>query len=258
MRSMDANGDGVLQESEVPEERRGMLRMMAARMGQDAAKGIAIGTISQAIGGGGPPGRSEGTQNNNTPPNAPAAKEEPLVPGFGSEAQPQPVPSFGVRVETDQRVTLGTSLQEATKNIDPRMREEVRSLLSRYDRNHNRILEREEWAGMPGSPGDKDRDKDGKITMDELSSQASRGGPGGWPPGPFGVMPGQFGGMPSPFGNFSRRNETPENDDKKRMRTRRKRTGPPRTASARLASVCPRVCRVGLPSATRTPTARWP
>lgn len=217
---MDANGDGVLQESEVPEERRGLLRMFAARLGQDVSKGISIGTITQTISGGAPPGGPQSGQAGNNPANSTTPKQEPLVPGFGSDTQPTPVPDFGVRVESDTRVALGTSLNEATKNINPQAREEVRSLLSRYDRNHNRVLEREEWPAMPGNPGEKDVNKDGKLTLDELSAQQPRWGRGGMmPPGQFGAMAAQFGGMPNPFGGFmggnSDRDRRDQSDEKK-------------------------------------------
>ena len=53
------------------------------------------------------------------------------------------------------------------------MRKHARSMLSRFDRNHNHILERNEWDGMPGNPNETDRNHDGKITVAELSYRPS-------------------------------------------------------------------------------------
>ncbi|MBN2292000.1 MAG: hypothetical protein JXM70_06210 [Pirellulales bacterium] len=191
---MDTNGDGVITESEVPERRRPMLQMMASRMGLDVSKGISITTIRDTMLGGGGRDRREAEQpsGNNSYSNGKqddkgnktstdkskektSPQKDPLVPGFGSEEKLPAMPDFGERVDPIKRVVLGAGLAGVTKNVDPRMREHVRSMLSRFDRNHNHILERNEWTGMPGNPSDADRNHDGKITVDELSYRPSRG-----------------------------------------------------------------------------------
>ncbi len=211
LRSMDTNGDGVITENEVPEQRRAMLHMMAARMGLDASQGIAISTIRDVMLGGGrggdggrPPERGQPAESGrrseggtprgerNEPGGGPADEKrieikDPLVPGFGTGEKPPSVPNFGERVDPIKRVVLGATLEEATKDVDRRMRGQVQAILRRYDRNHNRVLEREEWAAMPGNPAEKDRNRDGKITIEELAYVPSpreqwdrnRGGMGG-------------------------------------------------------------------------------
>ena len=187
LRGMDTNGDGIITESEVPEQRRRMLQTMASRMGLDASKGISITKIRDTmLGGGGrtrreaerPSGKdSTGKQDDKgkkTSKDKSAQQKDPLVPGFGSEEGPPTMPNFGDRVDPVKRVVLGAGLEGITKNVDPRMREHVRSMLRRFDRNHNHILERNEWAPMPGNPNETDRDHDGKITIAELSYRPSR------------------------------------------------------------------------------------
>lgn len=237
LRSMDANADGVITENEVPEERRPMLHMMAARMGLDASRGVAISTIRDVMSGGRPPGDGGRPPEAGRPPeggppsggqNQPGGKPEeqkrieiknPLVPGFGTGEQPPSMPKFGERAEPIKRVVLGAGLEGATKDVDPRMRGQVQSILRKYDRNHNRVLEREEWAAMPDNPGEKDRDRDGKITIAELAYVPSprdqwergRGGMGGGMGGPMGMGMGMDGGG---RGDDDRGDE--DSDDEKR------------------------------------------
>jgi Ca2+-binding EF-hand superfamily protein len=44
----------------------------------------------------------------------------------------------------------------------------VRSVFDRYDRNRNGVFEKEEWSGFRTDPSAADKDRDGKITRDEM------------------------------------------------------------------------------------------
>ncbi|MBN1589978.1 MAG: hypothetical protein JW888_10720 [Pirellulales bacterium] len=168
LRRMDTNGDGVIREDEVPEERQGMLRMMSMRMGQDPAKGISIDKLRETMGGGGD--RNHGRSSSPEDPSAqqdtlkakPDPKEEPLVPGFGTDREPTAVATFGVRIQPAERIVLGTE-----PKLDPR----IRAMFDRFDRNHNGTLEHEEWRGLPGNPAELDLNQDGKITLAEVASR---------------------------------------------------------------------------------------
>ncbi len=121
---MDTNGDGYIDENEIPPERVRMFHFMADRAGIDTSKPVPISRIVEAMsamGGGGPP-RQEG--GGGATPSAPAAGQTPpsgressrtqpdpqvppLVPSFGVSSQPNAVPGFGTRIEPPARVVLG-------------------------------------------------------------------------------------------------------------------------------------------------------
>ncbi len=170
LRTMDANRDGIIQQNEVPPERQGMYRMMSMRLGQDPSQGISIQKLRDTMArrrgpsrpdearissAGESPGKQDSSQSKPD-----QAQAEPLVPGFGTDREPAPVAGFGARTGPTGRIVLGT--------IDP----EARAMLSRYDRNRNGVLDRDEWGGLRGNPHELDRNRDGKITLAELASDA--------------------------------------------------------------------------------------
>ena len=168
---MDANGNGVLELNEVPEERRGMLRFMASRMGIDPEKPIPLDQVRETMirrfgdreGGQGPSGSEEQGSAKS------AEEPAPLVPAFGEEQELPRVPEFGERV---QHASLFSSTsQSALSKMDPERASRIRgfaeAMLRRYDRNQSNVLERDEWEGMRVAQG-ADRNNDGKITLDEI------------------------------------------------------------------------------------------
>ena len=171
LRSMDTNGDGVIAIEEVPEHRRPMLQMMASRMGIDASKGVTISKIRDTMMGRRPQGdESRGRDDDKKKSDSKRiVQKDPLVPPFGTDEEPPKLPDFGERVDAIKRVDLGSGIEGATSKVDRHMRSYVQSMLKRFDRNHNHVLERSEWEGKPDNPGDKDRDHDGRITVSELA-----------------------------------------------------------------------------------------
>jgi Ca2+-binding EF-hand superfamily protein len=160
LQSMDLNRDGIIQESEVPEERRFMFRMMSQRMGLDPDKGISIQGVRAAVESRareqGPPGSGGAPWQPLPPP-----KEEPLVLGFGDDQSPQLAAAFGVRLEPTSGLRFSPE-----KKLDP----QVEAAMRWFDRNQNGVLEREEWGRLPGNPAEIDQNGDGKITADEFAA----------------------------------------------------------------------------------------
>jgi hypothetical protein len=205
LRTMDTNGDGVIQESEVPEERRGMLRFLSTRFGLDPAQGLSIDKLREAINqrghdhGGQQPSspQSPTPDQKNAQPQTPP-KEQPLVPGFGLDRQLPPAAGFGSRLVPTGRVDLGIPL-----NIDP----QARWFFDRFDRNHSGALEREEWQNLPINAADIDSNHDGIVSLAEVAArfprkQSAPGTPGAGsqfsgPPGMGYGFGGGFGGGPS-------------------------------------------------------------
>jgi Ca2+-binding EF-hand superfamily protein len=161
---MDTNGDGVIREDEIPEERRGMFRMMTSRLSLDPAQGISIDKLRETLGSrGGPPGAvpTPGLPSPNAAQDK-AKQEPPLVPGFGIDHQPVAVAGFGTRIQPVTRVVLA-----AEANVDP----QIRALFGRFDRNGNGLLDRDEWTGLPDYVGQLDTNQDGRITLAEVGSR---------------------------------------------------------------------------------------
>ncbi|HUT92322.1 MAG TPA: hypothetical protein VMY37_22700 [Thermoguttaceae bacterium] len=163
---MDANGNGVIEPSEVPEERRGMLRYMAGRMGLDPEKPIPLDQVRQRM------NRSDRDRDEEPGSGKSADEPEPLVPGFGEKQELARVAAFGERVEYP---TLGSSAsQSALSKIDPERASRIRgfadSMFARYDRNQNGVLDKEEWESSRFAQG-ADRNNDGKVTKDELTAR---------------------------------------------------------------------------------------
>ncbi|NLE36449.1 MAG: hypothetical protein GX621_00325 [Pirellulaceae bacterium] len=162
LRSMDRNGDGVIQESEIPEERRPMFRMMSQRMGLDPDKGVSIQGVRSAVEsrmreqGQRPPGEGGAPWQMTPPP-----KEEPLVPGFGDDQSSQMAAAFGVRLEPTSGLRFSPE-----KKLDP----QVEAAMRWFDRNQSGVLEREEWRRLPGNPEEIDQNRDGRITGDEFAA----------------------------------------------------------------------------------------
>jgi len=160
LRSMDANHNGMLEPSEVPEERQRMLRYMADRMGIDPSKPISLDQVGERM------RRRDGDEGGGS---GKSGEPEPLVPGFGEEQELARVPAFGERVE----FTLpGSSLAEsALAKLDPERASRVRgfadAMFSRLDQNRNGILDKEEWEDSRFTQG-ADGNDDGKVTKDEL------------------------------------------------------------------------------------------
>lgn len=62
---------------------------------------------------------------------------------------------------------------------DDRMVKYAESLMSQNDANRNGILERDEWKGLRGDPGEYDLNRDGLISKDELMARLAKYSSGG-------------------------------------------------------------------------------
>ena len=170
---MDANRNGVLEPSEIPEERQRMLRFMAERAGFDPEKPIRLDRVRESL-----IRRYSGEEGGSRDGDKDSDEPEPLVPGFGAEQEIPRVPAFGERVDYASLVSNGASSQSSSSRSssdrDPdresRIRRFADSMFYRYDRNRSGVLEREEWGEMRMAQG-ADRNNDGKITKEELTAR---------------------------------------------------------------------------------------
>ena len=167
---MDANGNGVLEANEVPEERRRMITGIAERLGLEAEGGsISISKIREAV--------ARRSERDREGEEKPKDEQEPLVPGFGVEQELAKVPAFGERVDyvslalssSSSKGSSSRSSSSSDGDRDSRIRYFAQSMLRRYDRNGSGVLEKEEWGQVREAEA-ADANHDGKITLDELTA----------------------------------------------------------------------------------------
>ncbi len=194
LRQLDTNHNGFLEQPEL-EGRGGVLAArMAQKAGVELALPMPIHRIREGLlrrlrspGTGASPSTAAGGTPSGPPASAPApgdsAGESPgaKVPGFGVERDETSVPGFGGATGSDgssppskssssrSRSSGSSSSSSSGERVDYRIRRYAQSLLKQYDKNGNGKLEKEEWSRMRGDPKEADRNKDGIVTLDELT-----------------------------------------------------------------------------------------
>lgn len=208
LKSMDTNGDGVISPDELSGPRKEMFARMASRAGVNASGPVSISSLKEAMsrqyqqGSGGPPGSpSFGSYGppggsfgppggsfgppGSGPSSRSGAPSSSNVQGFGGASAPgtsttmsfgsspspssssSSRPSSGSPSSSNSNSGSSSSGGDSAK-ADDRVREYAQSLIHRYDKNKNGLLERDEASEMRGSLRDADRNGDGVITQDEL------------------------------------------------------------------------------------------
>jgi len=154
-----------------PEEAQGPARFMLDRMARDnpkidISKPIPMSTLTEAFqrmrGGGGGGGGGDGRPDDEL---ALINEKSSLVAGFSSKMEIIPVPGFGTMAETTSSIRVEEQdLREAEDRI------------KRYDKNADSALDEAELKeGRWGdSPMQYDRNKDGKLTKQELATRQAR------------------------------------------------------------------------------------
>jgi Ca2+-binding EF-hand superfamily protein len=171
LRSMDTNGNGKLEQNEIPEYRRGFVSMIVTRMGGDPNKTIDLAELTRkAATSAGSPQTAvlpSGSSVSATP-----LPTDPLVPYFGEKEEPQTaVLAFGQRESPAKTVVAGTTNSAVTVNQSDRILRSAREIMNKYDKNKNGTLDKDkgEWiSSLPFKADAADKNRDGRISMTEL------------------------------------------------------------------------------------------
>ena len=163
---LDSNGNGVLD----PDEQQGPAQFLIGRLQQSdpsikPGQPIPLKKISDTFDKmrasrdtGGGPPTRGGSSAADQ-----ALEVEPLVPGFGTDEERMPLPGFGAAAEM------------LTTEVTEEDRREAAERMRRYDRNGDGVLTKDELSSrMSGNPMDFDRNKDGRISVSELAVRYAR------------------------------------------------------------------------------------
>lgn len=203
MLSMDRNGDGKLDRSEVRSDRMWEdIERRTKELGLDASKGFSVkqylsGRVQQER-------KQDIERQREANPTAFLPRiENTKAPGFDTPLSEQELYLLNPdRVETtavtstdtqpdresrggnegwgdrrrgdDRRGDRGRereSNSERDSSGEDKTTTYVRGLIERYDKNGNSILEGDEWKDMRGNPEQADFNKDGRLTIDELKKR---------------------------------------------------------------------------------------
>lgn len=200
LESVDRNHNGLLDRDEVEHKYASLVQKLADRAGMSPQLPLSIAKLCEGVkryyeSGGNPapvasqPARYGTTTSDVDPavlvPGFGAAAGDPVPPGFGepdeeSSGAAQPASFAGQRTTAPSQAASpapakpskpAESSSKEDKKLQERYRRYAGSLLRQYDKNGSGKLEREEWRGMRGDPQKADRNGDGVITVDELTSQ---------------------------------------------------------------------------------------
>ncbi len=155
VKRLDRNGNGVLEEDEVS----GRTKRYIESLGMDASQPMKVNDVLAKI-------------NNKVE----AAKNTTATPSSG-QTLVRKVPGFGVEKTASSQLPNFTSSAASGGNLSQfsdDIKEEVESILRRYDKNQSRALEADEikaarW-GQP-APEASDLNHDGILTVDELATR---------------------------------------------------------------------------------------
>ena len=188
-RRMDANGDGILQKSEIPpSSRRGVLQL-ARDAGLQPDEPISIDRLRKYL------------KKKVKPRKSPRGKPDPAekvekvaeadsavrrfgnatnserARGFGAQSNPRTEKSASRSDSKDSQAIQGrdsadtekSETDEREERAKSRIRRYAKIRLKRFDKNQNGVLERDEWSKMSGDPKKLDTNNDRILTTDEIA-----------------------------------------------------------------------------------------
>ena len=164
---LDRNGNGTLD----PDEQQGPAQFLIQRLQSvdpsiKSGQPISIKRVTEAFQksrGGDSGGDSKGGSSDPRRSSDDALTADLLVPDFRVETDPVMLPGFGPTAEM-----MSVAVTDADRN-------EARQTLGRYDRNRDGVLTKDELSSrFSGNPMDFDRNKDGRLTEGELAVRYAR------------------------------------------------------------------------------------
>ncbi|MDR1270151.1 MAG: hypothetical protein LBK82_11560 [Planctomycetaceae bacterium] len=172
LRSMDTNGNGKLEQNEIPEYRRGFVSMMVTRMGGDPSKTIDLAELARKAATSVRSPQISSSPSGSSSESAIRTATDPLVPYFGEQEEPQTaVLAFGQQETLAKTAVVVTTNSVVAVNQSDRILRSAREIMNKYDKNKNGTLDKDksEWiSSLPFNADAADKNRDGRISMTEL------------------------------------------------------------------------------------------
>ena len=197
MQRFDANGDGLLQPSEIPERAKSFVNRASKQAGLDPSKPISIKKLSEALRNS--RGRGSDSDRGSRDASRRGSRDERgrrdwrgrgsdrggssykpdtvvTVPGFGEEDLFPPVPGFDVPLAITSNSSELTDEEIEARYGERLLRYIERDILRNHDKNKNGMLDPEEWEGVSwgSDPNKDDTNHDGRLTKTELAVRLAR------------------------------------------------------------------------------------
>lgn len=165
---MDANSDGLLTQSEISSRAERFINDLAKRAGLNPGQPMPIKTLINTAKGQSDRGRDDDRDRDRDRDRRSrwdSKDEEPIVPGFGVDAEMLPPPGFDV--DPNSPLASRVPLEE---RYDKEILKTVEDMLRRYDRDGSGAIEKKEYesARWRTNPNSSDLNKDGKLNKVEL------------------------------------------------------------------------------------------
>ncbi|MDR1923336.1 MAG: hypothetical protein LBQ66_03085 [Planctomycetaceae bacterium] len=163
LREFDTNKNGILEQNEMSDpSRKEAVNGIVTRLGGTAGQPtVNIAELAKKAAA----NQNQAAQSGN--PNLPS---DPLVPYFGETEETMPaVLTFGTRENTPTN-TVAQNNSTTKNNPNSEKLNSARTTMTKFDTNHNGTLDKDknEWNGLPFDASGADKNKDGRISMDEL------------------------------------------------------------------------------------------
>lgn len=175
-KSWDKNADGMLQESEIPSAARAKVLGAAKQQGIDPSRPINIETYFAR--------QKQGNAAKKATPRSDLAnmkaggkKADTKLDAAETKVK-RSSKSFGTRKPATPRAAFGKGNKKAEKPEESdseqakllrRLKPLAKSMMAQHDKNKNGRLEKSEWKRLRGEPAKSDRNKDGELSMAELT-----------------------------------------------------------------------------------------
>ncbi|MDR2441464.1 MAG: hypothetical protein LBE12_19050 [Planctomycetaceae bacterium] len=172
LRSMDTNGNGKLEQNEIPEYRRGFVSMIVTQMGGNPNKTIDLAELARKASTTSARSPQTSSSLGSSSDSAKQTITDPLVPYFGEKEESQVVVlAFGQREPEEKTAAAVTTSSAVVANQSDRILRSAREIMNKYDKNKNGTLDKDkgEWINsLPFKADTADKNRDGRISMTEL------------------------------------------------------------------------------------------
>jgi Ca2+-binding EF-hand superfamily protein len=178
LRALDTNQNGRIDANEVNPQQKATLERVLKKYGMDATLPVSIEKIAAAQQAFYAARDAKAAAPTPATPAATSSSSSASAFGAGSSGGSPTVSGFGSGTSGSSSSSSGASRAGVTgfgssgsgNPAEAKYRRYAEMLLKQYDKNHNGVLDPEEWSQMRGDWKSADLNGDGKLTVDEITA----------------------------------------------------------------------------------------